>query len=386
MKRPYRVLIIGAGVAGLTAAIALRRAGHEALVFERASKLDALGAGLILWSNAISALRAVDLEPPMLEIGSPLAGLIIRTPDGRALASTDARSLAERAGAPTLAVHRAELTNMLGRSLSDDALQLGRTFTRFSTSAEGVIAHFEDGHEEAGDALIGADGIWSAVRSQIHGPESPRYSGYTAWRSVIKREPQRVVRTLNSTETWGRGTRFGWVPLSEDRVYWFAVKAAPPGEQVGPGGHKAELQELFGEWHRPIPETIHAAAESEILRHDIYDRPPLRRWGSGPVTLAGDAAHPTTPNLGQGAAMGIEDAVVLAQALSQDRETIALALRDYEDRRFSRTAMVTNTSYRMGTLAQVQHPIGVSLRNTLMWLMPDRLTTAQIGGVTSWKP
>jgi FAD-dependent urate hydroxylase len=384
-SRGYRVIIIGCGVAGLSAAIALRKAGHEPLVFERAPSLQPLGAGLILWSNAFAALRAIGLESEMLKIGAPLATLEVLTPSGSVLARTDARTISRKAGSPTLAVHRADLLEMLQRQVTDEFLHFDRTFTGFEIHDNNVIAHFEDGGQVDGDMLVGADGIWSTVRQQVHGSEAPRYAGYTAWRSVIRRERIGGKQTSTSTETWGSGTRFGWVPMSNDRVYWFAVKAARAGQEPGADGHKAELTRLFGDWHSPIPETIEASEESKILRHDIYDRPPISDWGRGPVTLAGDAAHPTTPNTGQGAAMALEDAVVLAHHLSE-RSSIETALREYEAQRYQRTTMVTNLSYRMGAVAQLENQIAVRVRNGLMWLLPNRLGEAQVSRITSWTP
>jgi 2-polyprenyl-6-methoxyphenol hydroxylase-like FAD-dependent oxidoreductase len=383
IQRKYRVLISGAGVAGLSAANALHRMGHSVRVFERHDDLQPLGAGLILWSNAINALRELGLEQAVLKIGHHLTDLAILDRDGTTLGRTNAATIGSRVGAPTLAVHRADLLPLILEQLPPDVLITNHHLTGFEQSSGNVKAYFADGSREEGDVLIGADGIWSAIRAQIHGNQPARYAGYTAWRAVTE-NPQ-VGSTTRSTESWGNGLRFGWVPMSDNRVYWFAVKNAPEGESMSERGHRDELLSRFGDWHDPIRETISSTPESAILRHDIYDRPPISHWGRGNVTLAGDAAHPMTPNTGQGAAQAIEDAVVLADCLKRYR-TIEGALRAYEAVRSPRTRMITNISRRIGMTAQVESHYGTLARNLIARSIPDAVSVRQISPIVDWIP
>jgi FAD-dependent urate hydroxylase len=383
-QQQYEVIVIGAGIAGLSLAIALTSAGHRVRIFERQEEVRPLGAGLILWSNAVNALCAMGLRDAVADIGQPLARLAILDPRGRALSQTDARAISERAGGMTVAVHRADLLDTLMSRLPADVLRTKHELSGFQESEGIITARFANGSSESGDLLIGADGIWSAVRTQIHGNHHPRYSGYTAWRSISPNPDVERFDVESSTETWGRGIRFGWVPLTQERVYWFAVKNAPEHQEPDTGGHRAELLELFGSWHSPVPETIEAASNETILRHDIYDRPPISNWGTGAVTLAGDAAHPITPNTGQGAAQAIEDALVLTDCLRRYR-TIEGALRSYESIRAPRTRMISELSRRIGRMAQVENRAIVAARDLITWLTPDRVGARQIEDVVSWQ-
>jgi 2-polyprenyl-6-methoxyphenol hydroxylase-like FAD-dependent oxidoreductase len=384
-RKPRNVSIIGAGIAGLTTAIALSNRGHQVRIFERHSSVEPLGAGLILWSNAIRAMRDIGLEESVLQIGQPLSRLSITAPDGRILGQTNAAQISEDAGAATIAVHRADLIALLLKHLPRESLQTGRPFVAASREGSNVIAHFEDGSSESADILIGADGLNSRVREWLRGPEAPRYSGYTAWRGISTRPAGFSDNSESSTETWGRGRRFGWVPLTENRVYWFAVKNAPEGQAIAADHDRGELMQLFGTWHSPIPETIAATSDSGILRHDIYDRNPLSSWGNGPVTLIGDAAHPMTPNTGQGAAQAIEDAVVLASCLSK-YQTLDAALRSYEAIRIPRTSMIARLSRRIGAVAQVENPILCHIRDLASRCTPESLTRRQFEELVNWSP
>lgn len=384
-QRRYRVLIIGGGIAGLTTGIALYRAGHEVRIFERRARIEPLGAGLILWSNAVNALRAIELEDAVLSIGQPLARMAIIDPSGSPLTGTDARLISQKAGSTTVAVHRADLISILLANLPDDAVVTDKQFDQFETGHGSVTALFADGSAETGDILVGADGLHSRVRAQVHGDHHPRYSGYTAWRAISPNTGNPLFGDDISTETWGHGLRFGWVPLSRNRVYWFATKNARAGQQPDAEGHKAELLRHFGDWHTPIRTTIEATTEEAILRHDIYDRPPITNWGIGSVTLAGDAAHPMTPNTGQGAAQSIEDAVVLASCLTTYR-TIAGALRAYERIRAPRTSTITDLSRRIGIAAQIEKPTLVRLRDSIARLTPDGQSARQLERIVGWQP
>jgi FAD-dependent urate hydroxylase len=385
VRNRKRIIIVGAGIAGLTCAIALHRTGHDVHVFERYPRIEPLGAGLVLWGNAVAALRAIGIDSAIDDIGEQLESFTILDRLGRVLARTDAGAIARRTGVPTVAVDRGELITELIQSLPEDCIQTGRDIAGFHRREKHVDIEFVDGAKETGDILIGADGIRSTVRAQIHGPHPPRYAGYSAWRAISTNPGSTAVEPHQTFETWGEGLRFGWVPLTRNRVYWFAVKNAPESQQPDERGHKTELLELFGKWHHPIPATLENADEVAIMRHDIYDRPPILSWGVGPVTLAGDAAHPMTPNTGQGAAQAIEDAVVLADCLSRFR-TNEGALRAYEAIRSPRTRMITNLSHQMGSVAQLENQYGALTRNLIARAIPDTLSARQINWITDWTP
>jgi 2-polyprenyl-6-methoxyphenol hydroxylase-like FAD-dependent oxidoreductase len=210
------------------------------------------------------------------------------------------------------------------------------------------------------------------VRAQLHGSIKPTYAGYTAWRAVVRFDLTQLV----PGESWGSGARFGHLPMTQDRVYWYATSNEREGERK-PGNEKAGLARIFRGWHAPIEALIDATDESAIFRNDIYDRRGLSKWGEGRVTLLGDAAHPMTPNLGQGACQAFEDAVVLARCLSGSPDA-ASALADYEAQRIPRANWLVDQSRQIGTIGQWQHPIGITLRNALIKLLSPRLQQRQL--------
>ena len=362
-----RVIVIGAGIGGMTAAFALRRKGIDVEIFERARELTEAGAGISLWANALKALyqlglrEALDAHSFVSEEGA------LRTADGTILTRTSAREMAARIGLPVMVFHRADLLAALRAGAGGIPIHLARECREVVQDDGAVTVRFANGGEARGDAVIGADGLRSAVRERLGIPGEVRYSGYTAWRGVVS------VRTsgLLAGETIGYGQRFGLVPISRDRVYWYATDNTPEGQRDTPEREKARLALMFATWHAPIPELIAGTDAAAILRNDIVDRDPSGRWGAGRVTLLGDAAHPMTPNLGQGGCQAIEDALVLARCLAESRGSdLAGALRRYESERIPRTSSIVKASRRVGQLFQIESRPLCALRNLAVRLTP----------------
>jgi 2-polyprenyl-6-methoxyphenol hydroxylase-like FAD-dependent oxidoreductase len=383
-----KVVVAGGGIGGLTAAIALRRAGFEVSVFERAAELGEVGAGLLLAANAQNALAKLGLANAVARLGTPASAGEIRSWRGQVLASIPAAELEKKIGTPSAAVHRADLQALLVREVGEGTLRLGAEVESFEQDESGVRVKFADGGHESANVLVGADGLRSRIRAGLFGPEEPRYAGYTAWRTVV--EPKEVLLSLGAGfESWGRGARFGCAHIGDGRVYWFATANAPEGEKDGPpvslAGPKATLLRLFSGWHRPVANLVQAAEEGTILRTDIYDREPLgEHWGEGRVTLLGDAAHPMTPNLGQGACQAIEDAVVLARCLGE-RGATAESLRSYERLRSDRVAMVVRRSRRVGMVGQVKNPAICWLRDRALAMIPPKAQLRQLEEIVGYE-
>ncbi|HEX8998201.1 MAG TPA: FAD-dependent monooxygenase [Ktedonobacterales bacterium] len=385
MAEESPALIVGAGIGGLAAAIALRRAGREVVVLERVPELNEAGSGLSLWPNAVKALRKLGLQAFVDEQGHAADIGAVYTWRGKTLAQTTTSDV-ERGGGVPLAVSRAELLAALRSAVASltpgaSVVRFGAQVVRFEQDPSGVTVHFADGQHARGSMLIGADGLRSVVRSQLFGAEPPRYAGFTAWRAVV---PAPRDQPLLIGEFWGAGQVFGIVPIGHERIYWFATRNAREGEIDTPAERKREILARFTSWYPAIPALIQSTPEEAILRNDIYDRPPLAAWSRGRVTLLGDAAHPMTPNLGQGACQALEDAVILGASLSGTTD-IPQALRAYQAARLPRANMIAQRSRQMSDIVQRSGPLARWARDTLVRAMPSAVRLKQLKPITGYE-
>jgi 2-polyprenyl-6-methoxyphenol hydroxylase-like FAD-dependent oxidoreductase len=224
-----------------------------------------------------------------------------------------------------------------------------------------VVVRLADGGEERGDILIGADGIKSVVRQQLHGWTEPHYSGITAWRAICDYEsPQIPVGEM--CIYWGPGARILHYHVSGQRLYWLSLVKSPPRLRDPEGGSKAAVTERYRGWPRQVEGMLAATDETAILRTDIVDRDPLKRWGQDRVTLLGDAAHPMYPDMAQGAGQAIEDAICLAGTLRRAADPVS-ALQDYEERRRDRANGFVKTSRIVNRMSLMQAPVMCAVRN-----------------------
>jgi 2-polyprenyl-6-methoxyphenol hydroxylase-like FAD-dependent oxidoreductase len=309
-----------------------------------------------LWPNATRILESLGVLGPVIARGDPVTHFNLMRPDGRIISGIPMGGFAT----PALCIHRADLHRVLREALPESCLEANQRVQSFSQDRDRVTVNTATGRSHDADGLIGADGIHSAIRAQLHGALNPTHRGYCIWRGIAPAIPGGVPGHIS--ETWGWGRRFGILPIGQGRVCWYATRNAEPAEGDAPCGRKAEVQALFRDWHPPIPGLIAATEPGDILRNDARDRPPLRLWGDRRVTLLGDAAHPITPNVGQGACMAIEDAACLARSVLRI-SSVDAALRDYEASRRSRTARVARQSRFIGAIGQWEHPWVVRGRN-----------------------
>lgn len=360
-----RAVVVGGGIGGLCAALALRRAGWDVTVRERAARFGALGAGLTLQANALTALDALGVGDAVRALGRVDAPGGTRTADGRWLARIDAAALEAQLGTAALGVHRASLHGILLAALPLGDLVAGSAVDEVPRDA---------------DLVVGADGIDSTVRRLLWPGFEAVYCGSTAWRGVTD---ERWAGDLPVAISWGRGAEFGMVPLGDGRVYWFAAVNAPEGVRFA--DEAAQVRRLFGHWHDPVPALL--AATSTVLHHDLRYLPvPLPTYVRGPVVLVGDAAHAMTPNLGQGAAQSIEDAVVLGLCLPVGRP-VAEGLAEYDARRRPRSQAVAKASYRIGRFGQqLTNPVLVAARNAAMRLTPPAVALRSMARYAQWQP
>lgn len=373
--------IVGGGIGGLAAAVALHRRGWRVEVLERAPEFAEIGAGISLWPNALHALDALGLGDTVRALGAVEAVGGVRDRQGRWLSRTENAELARRFGHPLVVLHRADLLRALADALPADSLRPGSEVSAVRDGGSCLVVDHARG-ESRPDIVVGADGLRSAVRRALW-PEAagPRYAGYTGWRMVTGplAEPP-----SQGAVTWGRGARFGYTALLGGRTYCFATASRSAGEFAGSSEY-AELLRRFGCWPDPIPDLLAATPVDSVLRHDLYELPPLSSFVRGRVALLGDAAHAMTPNLGQGACQALEDALTLAHCLD-GRPDVTAALRSYDLLRRPRTQAITRRSARLGAIGQLSWPPAVLLRDTAARLAPTRATLRSMTPVLGWTP
>ncbi len=364
-----RAVVVGAGIGGLTAAIALKQRGWQVRLLERADRLEPIGAGIVLAPNAVRCLDSLGLGDALRARGhQPLEGQLLEA-SGRVIQRLPKVRGAD--GVPAITLHRAELVEVLRDALGRDVLELGQDVP-------------SDAQLES-DLIVGADGIRSVVRNRV-APEhpQPQYAGFVAWRAVLD-----AVATPDPVESWGGGKIFGYVPLAKNRTYLYATaRVERERADLGVLGVADRLRAAFEGWHPPVSELLSTLRDEQVLAHPVYwNAHPLPRYHAGRVALVGDAAHAMTPNLGQGACQAIEDAVVLASTVSID--SLERSLAGYSAARVHRTQAISRQSYRLGRLAHVSGRVPLALRSgALRTLAAVAPTAAARGsaGIIDWIP
>lgn len=375
------VLIAGAGIGGFTLAAALQREGISARIVERVAELKSVGAGITVQINAMRALAQYGFAEKMVSAGAQLQETVLCDWKGREITRGSLAEFSERHGQPMLCAHRARVHEVLKSFVKPETLILGREVIGYREDGDGVAVTLEDGGELTADLLVGCDGLHSKVRTQMLGDGPTRYSGYTSWRGVCGEDA--LISSGTLSQWWGPGARFGCVPIGFGELYWFATANAAEGGRDG--ALPDELLARFGEWSEPIPALIKATPADRIIRTDIVDRAPVRKWTSARVALLGDAAHPMTPNLAQGACQAIEDAVVLARLLAAGG-SLPEVLSTYEARRVDRANQLVTQAQRLGELGHWQNALARGFRDGAMRMLSSRMGTARLDALYGFSP
>lgn len=374
-----RVVVVGGGIGGLATALALQRIGISATVHEQAPALDPTGAGIGLWPGALKSLRSLGVAPSFWDLPvCPFAWAETATADGRIITGFEVTPITDGLG---YVVHRAELIEALRAPLSAATCVTGSRLTAVQQSNEVVRLTFADGSTVEADLVIGADGLHSLVRAAVI-DDQPRYSGEVAYRGICD---MAVPDPGLMRETQHAGWRGAVHPLSTRQVYWWVTRRTTPGAAEGAEERaRTVLSGVWG-WAGGLPEAVAATPAERVLRNDLYDRDPVPRWSRGRITLVGDAAHPTTPNLGLGGCMAIEDALVLARALHTTEDHVS-AFAQYEAQRHARTARVVKMSRLMGRTGSLSNPVAAGVWRWATRLTPSSFAAAMLAREVAYDP
>ena len=353
-----QIAIIGGGIGGLTTALALQQHGFQFDVYEQAPALHDVGAAIAIWPNAMRVLQRLNIAGKILEKAGVMDEIRWVDQNGWLINRVSISDVKF----PAVALHRADLQNTLLHELPPSSIHLGHELIDQRQQGDKMIATFANGRSIEADFLIGADGIHSRVREQLLNDGAPVDRGYTLWRG-ISAKAQSALPPATAIEFQGRGKRFGIGPVGLGRVGWWAAAN---------GVVTDDLSRLFEGWYPPVLELIESTPSASIIKNSALDRPANRNWGRGRMTLLGDAIHPTTPNLGQGGCLAIEDAFVLARCFDKYGASED-ALRKYERSRYKRTSALATYSRYYGRVGQWQNIVARALRRTTLALAPEAL-------------
>ncbi len=334
-----KVVVIGAGIGGLTSGIALSQAGYDVEVYDRVKELRPVGAGISLWSNGVKVLNRLGLGEKMAQIGGLMDRMQYRTMTGELLNDIDLMPLIYEVGQRPYPVARRDLQKMLLEAFPGE-VKLDHKCIGVEEDETGVTAIFENGHTARGDLLVAADGVRSILRTYVLGEEvQPKYGGYINWNGLVPADED-----LATKNTWviyvGDCKRASMMPVAGDRFYFFFDVPLPKGTPANPDNYKAELKEHFQGWAQPVQTLIDRLDPYAVARPEIHDVGPIERFVKGRVALLGDSAHATCPDMGQGGCQAMEDALVLTNYLMSTNLGVEYALKRYELERTERANAV----------------------------------------------
>lgn len=350
--------IIGAGIGGLTTALMLKQKGLNVNIFESSAEIKPVGAGIILANNAMQVLRKLGLQDEIEKAGNMISYMKITDPQLKNISVVDLTEYEKKYGVHNIAIHRGELQEILANAIGSDNIKLSKRLSKIE-KAKLFKLTFEDGSTMESKFVIGADGIKSVVRNQLFDESTLRNANQICWRGICEMDlPKNYHNELN--EAWGKGKRFGFVKISAKKVYWYGLTNSKNVKT-----DQVNLTGLFEEFHIDILNIISSTLREQIIISDIVDLKPIDKWQKGNVCLIGDAAHATTPNLGQGDCQAIEDAYVLGKLLDNGI-AIGDAFKKYEDIRRKKAHTIVNTSWSIGKMAHIENGVGIWLRNFVM--------------------
>lgn len=331
------ITIIGAGMGGLTTGIALKKFGHKVTIYEQAEKILPVGAAISLWSNGVKCLNYLGLTEQVAKLGGQMDQLAyIDGLTGDTMTQFSLLPLIEEVGQRPYPVARADLQNMLMDEFGREDIQLGKKMVELQEQKDGVLVKFADGTEIKTDLLIGADGTHSITRAYVLGEQvSRRYAGYVNWNGLVE-----ILEKLTPADQWttfvGQGKRVSLMPVADGKFYFFFDVPLPVGLENNRAEYKTLLKQYFEGWCAPVQHLIDVLDEQKTNRVEIHDIEPFAQFYKGRVVIVGDAAHSTTPDIGQGGCQAMEDAIYLARSLQINTLGLEDALKRYQNKRNER--------------------------------------------------
>ena len=373
MTDKKKIAIIGGGIAGLTFARCLTTENYEIHIFEKKEQFKEIGAAISVFPNALCVMDKLGLLKTILDKSGQFKTVYLKTNKGTILSKSEPKS-----DYPVICIHRANLHAILLENI-DAELYNNYSLKDLSYLENGQVSLlFENGENEVFDAVVGADGIHSVVRKHIINDGEPIFRGYNIWRGVVKTN----FDIGYGSETFGKGKRVGIVPIKDGVYGWWATCNEEFMQDDKPETPKEKLNRLFAGWHYPIAELINNT--EHILKNSLMDRKPQKGWTNGNATLLGDAAHPTTPNLGQGGCMAMEGAYILAKSIEKYGLT-QKAFNRYEELQYPRAENIVNESLKLGKMGQLTNPILIALRNFAFKVMPSSVAMKMIDKYFSYR-
>lgn len=370
-----KIAIIGGGITGLTTALALHKVGITPVVYERATALNEIGAGVWLQPNAIQVLQWLGLENEIRQAGCVLNKMEICDPQIKPVKKMKEAVVEDQYGNRTIAIHRGKLQTILYQAFEKvGKVHLGMNYKSHRSTDNIYQIEFESSSTSA-DIILGADGIHSKVRRTLGLPSNYRYSEQICSRGISKIQLPDALKN-EGKELWGKNIRFGFSEISDGLVYFFTVVNH---KQCPKGITSENLANTFQNFHPIVSEIIRAS--NDIFTTELTDLTRLDTWHQGSVCLLGDAAHATTPNMGQGACQGIEDAFHLAHFIQQMEGPMDQVFEKFETSRRKKVDYVVNNSWRFGKM--VHHPISQSFLKLIMKVTPEKVMSQQMNQLYS---
>lgn len=356
-----KAIVIGGGMGGMTAALALEQQGFQTEVYEAVKTIRPVGAAISVWPNGVKCLNSLGLKDKIRALGGNMAFMAYKDAlSGETLTRFSLSPLVQQVGEFPYPIARAELQAMLLDAYGRDRVHFGKRIVQVEQHATGVVATFEDNSQAEGDFLVAADGTHSVVRDYVLGEKLPRrYAGYVNWNGLVN-----IDESIAPADQWttfvGDGKRVSLMPVSGNRFYFFFDVPLPAGLEQDRTTARDDLRRYFSGWAAPVQKLIAAIDVDTTNRVEIHDIEPFQRFVKGRVVLLGDAAHSTTPDIGQGGCAAMEDAIVLASALAAHSLGIEDALLRYQARRVDRVKDLVLKARKRCDITHAKDPVMTS--------------------------